>query len=396
MTAILLGCAATAVESAISNFENVIYVAKSGGDYTSIQAAIDSITDASSTNRYLILIAPGIYQESIVMKPYVYLKGMKKETAVIEGADPVTVEMAEFTSIEDVTISNAGSSTVYGITANSGTQSAEVRNVDICMKDTGENVRYGISATDAQIELNDVSIEISYGSSIYGIGASAGTAIAAEELNIVVSNASTNSYGIDAAGSDTTLDLDNLKISSRNATSSYGIYISDNAYAHIADSYIEASQAAASSTGIYVSAAGADIATSEIRASGGGNCYGINLSSGDAELLNSRVTATAGSNNNTGAYISSSSQMDIHFGKIEAMGGTYARALHVSATGIAAKISNVYLLAEEASTSDYALYQDGGTIYIAYTVADGDIVQASGTIICHNNIDGNYAPITCP
>ena len=41
------------------NEPNVIIVAKEGGDYTSIQSAFDSITDASSTNRYVVFLGQG-------------------------------------------------------------------------------------------------------------------------------------------------------------------------------------------------------------------------------------------------------------------------------------------------------------------------------------------------
>lgn len=42
---------------------NVIIAAKGGGHFISVQAAINSITDASDSNRYLIWIGPGTYNE---------------------------------------------------------------------------------------------------------------------------------------------------------------------------------------------------------------------------------------------------------------------------------------------------------------------------------------------
>jgi hypothetical protein len=54
---------------------NVVYVAKTGGQYSTIQGAIDSITDAASDNWYIVKIAPGVYTENVVGKNYVTLLG---------------------------------------------------------------------------------------------------------------------------------------------------------------------------------------------------------------------------------------------------------------------------------------------------------------------------------
>src|SRR5690606_23759238 len=40
-----------------------VIVAKSGGDFTSVKDAIDSIVDASASKQYVVLVYPGIYQE---------------------------------------------------------------------------------------------------------------------------------------------------------------------------------------------------------------------------------------------------------------------------------------------------------------------------------------------
>src|SRR5205823_7889565 len=58
-------------ESPASQYRNVVVVARSGGDYISVQKALNSITDNSPTNRYLVWVAPGTYTETVTMKPYV-------------------------------------------------------------------------------------------------------------------------------------------------------------------------------------------------------------------------------------------------------------------------------------------------------------------------------------
>src|SRR5207249_10808654 len=66
-------------------YRNVIVVARSGGDYASVQKALDGISDNSPTNRYLIWVAPGIYVETVTMKPYVDIEGAGEMVTKIVG-----------------------------------------------------------------------------------------------------------------------------------------------------------------------------------------------------------------------------------------------------------------------------------------------------------------------
>jgi hypothetical protein len=99
-----------------THYQNVVVVAKSGGDYTSVQAAIDSITDAESNNHYLVWVAPGMYEEQVTMKPYVHLQGAGQEVTVIWSnasssawpPDAATLVLASDTSLRDLTVSNFG------------------------------------------------------------------------------------------------------------------------------------------------------------------------------------------------------------------------------------------------------------------------------------------------
>jgi pectin methylesterase-like acyl-CoA thioesterase len=55
--------------------ENTIQVSPNGA-YTSIAAAVDSITDSSPTNRYVVRAGPGNYTEPLIEIPsWVYVVG---------------------------------------------------------------------------------------------------------------------------------------------------------------------------------------------------------------------------------------------------------------------------------------------------------------------------------
>lgn len=66
-----------------SPYANVVVVAQSGGDFSSVQAALNVITDASASNPYLIYVAPGLYEEQIFMRPYVDIEGAGEGITVI-------------------------------------------------------------------------------------------------------------------------------------------------------------------------------------------------------------------------------------------------------------------------------------------------------------------------
>lgn len=61
-----------------------IVVAKSGGDFTSIKAAVDSITDASIVKPYVVTVHPGFYTESpFELHPFISIIGHSPRSVII-------------------------------------------------------------------------------------------------------------------------------------------------------------------------------------------------------------------------------------------------------------------------------------------------------------------------
>lgn len=108
-----------------------VVVAKSGGDFDTIQAAIDSISDASSSKRYLVLVMPGKYAEQVTMKSWVDVRGVCRRTVQIEhGATDGAVKLSDFCQIEDLLIENSSTEGHWGIVGDNVSH-WHIRNVDL-------------------------------------------------------------------------------------------------------------------------------------------------------------------------------------------------------------------------------------------------------------------------
>lgn len=97
------------IQPTASGPANVLSVAKSGADFTSIQAAINSIYGLTSpTNRFLIKVAPGTYDESITVPGYVTVEGSGMNVTVIRSniASYGTVNIGGVAELRDLDVVN--------------------------------------------------------------------------------------------------------------------------------------------------------------------------------------------------------------------------------------------------------------------------------------------------
>lgn len=86
----------------------VLWVSPSGGQFTSVQAALDSITDASAFKPYVVRVGPGLYVEQVTMKPYVDIEGAGVGMTVIRWFGNKTLEGASDAELRDLTVQNFG------------------------------------------------------------------------------------------------------------------------------------------------------------------------------------------------------------------------------------------------------------------------------------------------
>ena len=93
-------------ENAIAEVDepNKITVAKEGGDYTVLADALASITDASNSNRYVIVLGQGEWTEDVTIPDYVYITG-RSSGSVINGQ--VTFDSANFSKIQNLKVKNS-------------------------------------------------------------------------------------------------------------------------------------------------------------------------------------------------------------------------------------------------------------------------------------------------
>jgi hypothetical protein len=300
-----------------THYESVVIVALSGGDYTSVQSAIDSITGESSSNPFLVWIAPGTYNESVTLKSHVHLQGAGQGATIISStvtngspiASQGTLKLASNTSVRDLTVENLGTGGFnVAILGNGGIINADVS--DVTSEATGSG---------------------------------------------------TNNYAIFLHGSGTEVVLHRITALGKNG--------SNNNYGLLNSSNVSAELYAGSFTG-----------------NGGSDTHGI-LNIGTMVLVDVTSLGENGTGLNHGMRISSTGTTEIRGGSFTARDGTWAYGIYSSGT---LEGDNVVILAEDASSFNYGLWNTTGTSYLFQSEVGGSsnsVNNDSGsTTITHSRL----------
>ena len=205
------------------HYANVVVVAKSGGDYDTITAALNSITDASDTNRYLVRVMPGVYSEQVTMKPYVDIEGSGELTTRITftGSTSLsagTVIGADETELRFLTVANTGGDTHATAIC---TSSASPRLTHVTANASGgTTANIGVYNVLSSPAMTNVTASASGGTinhGVYNLGSSPAM------MNVTASASGGNiSYGVRNAVSSPTMT--NVTASASGAGANHGVY----------------------------------------------------------------------------------------------------------------------------------------------------------------------------
>jgi hypothetical protein len=191
--------------------KNVVTVAKAKGDFTDVVSALNSITDASVNNQYLIYIGPGIYFSAtpIVMKEYVHITGSGQNVTTLsslmsdndyDSGNAALIKGASHTSLSNLKVYNVGLS--------------------------NETFAMGIDLNNVSMHVENIAI-ISLGMSTYNYGlyckSDQGSII--ENVSILTEGQGTYNFGIYVSSTTEKLNLSNIYVKAENAdTTNRAIY----------------------------------------------------------------------------------------------------------------------------------------------------------------------------
>jgi hypothetical protein len=337
--------------------KNLLVVAKSGGDFTTITDALNSITDNSVDNRYLIYVAPGVYMEQVTMKQYVDIEGAGEQATKITYtgsfyADSGTVVGVDHTEIRFLTVENTGvddcavgifnyysnmrmtnvTVTATGAENNFGVYSGYssptlTRMTIIAYGETGYNM--GIYISSGSPTITDVKVTVTGGDFNYAIMNS--TSATMTEVTAYASGGTLYNIGVNNYGASPTMM--NVVATGSGGSYAYGVENEDS-----------------SPTMNNVTA----------NASGAGYTYGVYNSGTSSPMMINVIATASGGNWNIGVYNNGfSCSPTLSYVNTTASGGTESYGIYNNYAPIT--MTNVIASASDASNQSAGVYNFGSS-----------------------------------
>jgi len=388
-----------------SAYDNVVIVAKSGGDFGSIQAALNSITDASASNRYLVWVGPGTYAETVAMEQYVDIEGAGELTTKITASGSTTyttgtVMGANNAELRFMTVENTGGSQ-YAVAIYNHNSSPRLTHVTASASGAsgGDPQNNGVYNDSSSPAMTDVSVSVSASGTSWNHGVRNANGSLPTMMNVTISVSggghSGSSYGV--YNTDSSPTMRNVTARAVNNYGNYGIANDSSSPA------MENVTAAGSGGGFY------NIGVSNVHSSspvmvnvtatgGSGGMYArgvFNSDSSSPTMVNVIATASGGSLHNRGVWNDSSSPT-IQNSTISA-NGTSSSGIYNEATGgsYTVQVDNCQITGGTNTIRNDAEF----TTLVGTSLLDGGAVNANGgTVTCAGVYDEAYTfyASTCP
>ena len=341
-------------------YQQVLVVAQSGGDFESIQSALDSITTASIDAPYLVWIAPGVYTETVTLKPYVEIQGAGRELVRITfhgslSDNTGTVIGADHAAIQDVHIENTGG-TPYGYAIAVYNLSSSPRYEHVALSASG-------GSSNNYALYNDSADPVVYDAELSASGPFA--------------------HGVYNHNSSPSLEDVSVTVSSTGI--SYGVY-NNQGSPSLKDVHITLDSP--DGRGLYNLLATPVIENLHLTQTGSGNIYGVYSTQSTFTLQGCQVEISG--EFASGIFTTSDSTVTLVECSVQASG-----------TGLGYAISNqgnpcgaTHVRNSRLQGSTMSVVTSGACyVYLALTQAIG-AVNPTG-VVCFDVYNANYTPVTC-
>jgi hypothetical protein len=187
---------------------HIINVSKTGGEYASISTALATITDSSATDRYVINVGPGIYNEPLIdmtSKPYVSIIGCVIQSTVIK---PITAtqnlfKLGTYNELSFMWLEGVGSG-YSAVLVDDGGNYSQMHKVTFNDCDTGVKITSTSVDTVFYGEYLDINGIFTYG--VQAISTSTGITTVNLE-NFYVFAAANDTIGVYATGTNTNCEI---------------------------------------------------------------------------------------------------------------------------------------------------------------------------------------------
>lgn len=357
-----------------SHYQNVVVVAKSGGDFDSIQAALDSITDASADNPYLIWVAPGVYVEKVTMKAHVDVQGAgEAATKITYVGDPSqdtgTVVGVNDAELRFLTVENTGGDG-YAIAIYNRTASPRLNHLTVSASGA-VTLTVGVYNRDrAAPPMSHMTVSASGGMDCRAVVNLENSAPIMTDVVVSATAGSRDTFGVTNSASSPTM-MDMTITATSTGVNCLGVANADGA--------------APTMTRIVASASGAQ----------GWNMGVLNRMNAPATLTYVHASGRGGTHA-TGVSNRSSSATIRHCTLSGADGaesyGLESRWAEGDSGSYTVTVDHSQLKGVNATRSQKAVYnREGFTTRIGASLLDGGVNSDGGTVTCAGVYDGNYS-----